>query len=181
MTEMVSEKMTANTTEKTRDEKASENEKVTAARQFCTFYLNHLLFGVESQKIQEVVTYRELRPVPLASPVVTGLMNLRGQVVVALELRRRLELPDRPPEMKPVCLVVRTAGGTVCLLADEVGDVVEVEEQTFEPSPETLSPRLRSVILGVHKLEHQLLHVLDTDQACEVQTLVQGRATQFEM
>jgi purine-binding chemotaxis protein CheW len=166
--------MTANTTEKTRDEKVSENVKVSSARQFCTFYLNHLLFGVESQKVQEVVTYRELRPVPLASPVVTGLMNLRGQVVVALELRRRLELPDRPPEMKPVCLVVCTAGGTVCLLADEVGDVVEVEEQTFEPSPETLSPRLRSVILGVHKLEHQLMHVLDTDQACEVSGVVQG-------
>ncbi len=56
------------------------------ARQFCTFYLNHLLFGVESQKIQEVVTYRELRPVPLAPPVVAGLMNLRGQVVLVLEL-----------------------------------------------------------------------------------------------
>jgi hypothetical protein len=51
---------------------------------------------------------------------------------------------------------------------------VEVEEQTFEPSPETLSPRLRSVILGVHKLEHQLMHVLDTDQACEVSGVVQG-------
>jgi purine-binding chemotaxis protein CheW len=139
-----------------------------SGRQFCTFYLNHLLFGVESQKIQEVVTHRELRPVPLAPRVVSGLMNLRGQVVVALELRRQLELPDRSPESKPVCLVVRTASGTVCLLADEVGNVVEVQEDTFEPSPETLSPRLRSVILGVHKLEHQLMHVLDTEQACQV-------------
>jgi purine-binding chemotaxis protein CheW len=138
------------------------------ARQFCTFYLNHLLFGVESQKIQEVVTYRELRPVPLAPPAVSGLMNLRGQVVVALELRRQLELPDRLADLKPVCLVVRAAGGAVCLLADEVGNVVDVEDETFEPSPETLSPRLRSVILGVHKLEHELMHVLDTDRACEV-------------
>jgi purine-binding chemotaxis protein CheW len=138
------------------------------ARQFCTFYLDHLLFGVESQKIQEVVTYRELRPVPLAPPVVSGLMNLRGQVVVALELRRQLELPDRSADLPPVCLVVHAAGGVVCLLADEVGNVVDVEEESFEPSPETLSPRLRSVILGVHKLEHELMHVLDTDQACEV-------------
>jgi purine-binding chemotaxis protein CheW len=147
---------------------------MTNARQFCTFYLNNLLFGVESQKIQEVVTYRELRPVPLAPPVVSGLMNLRGQVVVALELRRQLELPDRPANMLPVCLVVRAAGGTVCLLADEVGNVVEVEEETFEPSPETLSPRLRSVILGVHKLEGQLMHVLDSDRACRVQAVSQG-------
>ncbi len=135
--------------------------------QFCTFYLNQLLFGIETQKIQEVVTYRELRPVPLAHPAVGGLMNLRGQVIVALELRRQLEFPERPSEIKPVCLVVRAAGGTVCLLADEVGNVVEVKEETFEPSPETLSPRLRSVIRGVHKLEHELMHVLDADQACD--------------
>src|SRR5208283_2007444 len=142
---------------------------MTNARQFCTFYLDHLLFGVESQKIQEVVTYRDLRPVPLAAPVVSGLMNLRGQVVVALELRRQLELPERPSNLPPVCMVVHSSGGTVCLLADEVGNVVDVEDQSFEPSPLTLSPRLRSVILGVHKLEGQLLHVLDTERACEVQ------------
>src|SRR5208283_6190650 len=149
---------------------------MTNARQFCTFYLDHLLFGVESQKIQEVVTYRDLRPVPLAPPVVSGLMNLRGQVVVVLDLRRQLELPDRAANATPVCLVVRAAGGTVCLLADEVGNVVEVEDETFEPSPETLSARLRSVILGVHKLEEQLMHVLDTDQACEVQVTSPGES-----
>jgi len=140
------------------------------ARQFCTFYLDRLLFGVESQKIQEVAGYRELRPVPLAPPAVSGLMNLRGQVVVALELRKQLELAERPAGMTPVCLVVRGSGGEVCLLADEVGNVVEVDDDTFEPSPDTLSPRLRSVILGVHKLEHQLMHVLDTDRACQVGT-----------
>ena len=138
------------------------------ARQFCTFYLDHLLFGVESQKIQEVVGYRDLRPVPLVPVAVSGLMNLRGQVVLALELRRQLELSDRPATLTPVCLVVRVAEGEVCLLADEVGNVVEVEDGTFEPSPETLGPRLRSMILGVHKLEHRLMHVLDTDKACEV-------------
>jgi len=139
-------------------------------RQFCSFYLDHLLFGIESQKIQEVVAYRELRPVPLAPAVVSGLMNLRGQVVVAFELRRQLKLAERPPNMTPVCLMVRADQGTVCLLADEVGNVLEVAEETFEPAPETLSPRLRSVILGVHKLDGQLMHVLDTDRACEIGT-----------
>jgi len=150
---------------------------MTSAHQFCTFYLDHMLFGVESQKIQEVVTYRELRPVPLAPPVVSGLMNLRGQVVVALELRRQLELPERTSNLTAVGLVVHSSEGTVCLIADEVGNVVDVEEETFEPSPETLSPRLRSVILGVHKLEGQLLHVLDTDRACEVQAVGQGQSS----
>jgi purine-binding chemotaxis protein CheW len=134
MTEMVSEKMSGKLTGKLTG-KTSETEKMSSARQFCTFYLNHLLFGVESQKIQEVVTYRELRPVPLAPPVVTGLMNLRGQVVVALELRRQLELPDRPPDMTPVCLVVRTAGGTVCLLADEVATWWRWRSKPLNPRP----------------------------------------------
>jgi purine-binding chemotaxis protein CheW len=127
-------------------------------------------FGIESQKIQEVVAYRELRPVPLAPPVVSGLMNLRGRVVVAFELRRQLELAERPAEMAPVCLMVRADQGAVCLLADEVGNVLEVEEESFEPAPETLSPRLRSLILGVHKLEGQLMHVLDTERACEIES-----------
>jgi len=141
---------------------------MTSTHQFCTFYLDRLLFGVESQKIQEVVTYRELRPVPLAPPVVSGLMNLRGQVLVALELRRQLELPERPSDMTPVCLVVHSAGGTVCLLADEVGDVVEVEEETFEQPPETLKGLAREMIRGVHKLPERLLLVLDTERAVNV-------------
>jgi purine-binding chemotaxis protein CheW len=141
---------------------------MTGNYQFCTFYLDHLLFGIELQKIQEVVTYRELRPVPLAPAVVSGLMNLRGQVVVALELRHLLELAPRPSNLLPICLVVRSASGTVCLLADEVGNVVEVGDESFEPSPKTLSPRLRSVIRAVHKLEQQLMHILDTDHACEI-------------
>jgi purine-binding chemotaxis protein CheW len=144
------------------------------ARQFCTFYLDRLLFGMESQKIQEVVTYRELRPVPLAPAVVSGLMNLRGQVVVALELRHQLELPERPADMTPVCLVVRAAGGTVCLLADEVGNVVEVEDESFEALPEMLSARLRSVIVGVHKLDLELLHVVDTDEVCKIEAASQN-------
>jgi purine-binding chemotaxis protein CheW len=142
---------------------------MTHTGQFCTFYLDQLLFGVESQKIQEVVPYRTLRPVPLAPAAVCGLMNLRGQVVVALELRRQLDLPERPTHITPICLVMRASEGSVCLLADEVGNVVDVAEDTFEPAPETLSPRLRSMIRGVHKLERKLLHVLDTEKVCQIE------------
>ena len=140
------------------------------SHQFCSFYLDHLLFGIESQKIQEVVAYRELRPVPLAPAVVSGLMSLRGQVVVAFELRRQLELAERPANITPVCLIVRAGDGTVCLLADEVGNVLEVREDSFERVPETLSPRLRSLVLGVYKLESGLMHVLDAERACEIPT-----------
>lgn len=137
------------------------------ARQFCSFYLDKLLFGVESQRVQEVMRSVELTEVPLASPEVRGLMNLRGQIVAALDLRLRLDLPARPPESAPMCVVVRTAEGALSLLVDEIGDVVEIQDDTFERPPETLRGSVRDVILGVNKLDRQLLHVLDTDKVCK--------------
>jgi purine-binding chemotaxis protein CheW len=122
-------------------------------RKFCTFYLDKV----------------ELTDVPLAPSIVGGLMNLRGQIVTAVDLRRRLELPERPEGMAAMNVVVRTRDGAVSLLVDEIGDVVEVEPDTFEPPPETLQGKIRSVILGVHKLEKQLMHLLDIEKACEVE------------
>jgi purine-binding chemotaxis protein CheW len=135
--------------------------------QFCTFYLDKLLFGVELEKVQEVIRYLEITQIPLAPRVVSGLMNLRGQIVTGIDLRRRLDLADRPDGTAPMNVVIRSADGAVSLLVDEIGDVVEVTEESFERPPETLQGRVREVILGVHKLEKQLLHVLNTEKACE--------------
>jgi len=139
---------------------------MSSSQQFCTFYLDQLLFGIESRLIQEVVRSLELTEVPLAPETVSGLMNLRGQIVLAIDLRRRLELPPRPEGNAPMSVVVHSAEGAVGLLVDDIGDVIEVDDATFEPSPETLSERLRSVILGVHKLDRRLMHVLATAQVC---------------
>jgi purine-binding chemotaxis protein CheW len=136
--------------------------------QFCTFYLEELLFGVELKGVQEVIRTLDMTHVPLAPDVVGGLINLRGQIVTAVDLRRRLELGTRPAEALPMNVVVRSEDGAVSLLVDEIGDVVEVEESTFETPPETLRGTVRAMILGVHKLENGLLHVLDTERACQV-------------
>jgi purine-binding chemotaxis protein CheW len=135
--------------------------------QFCTFYLDKVLFGVELRGVQEVIQQVELTDVPLAPAVVGGLINLRGQIVTAIDLRRRLELSERPDDILPVNVVVRTRDGAVSLLVDEIGDVVEVEQDTFESPPETLQGKIRMVILGVHKLDRQLMHLLDIEKACE--------------
>ena len=137
------------------------------SRQFCTFYLEKLLFGVELQKVQEVIRYLELTDVPLAPQGVSGLMNLRGQIVTALDLRRRLELPQRTQDVLPMSVVIRAPDGTVSLLVDDIGEVVDVEDESFERLPETLHGKIREVILGVYKLDKHLIHVLDTDKACE--------------
>lgn len=137
--------------------------------QFCTFYLDKLLFGVELQGVQEVMRSLDMTRVPLAPSVVRGLINLRGQIVTAVDLRRRLGLEPSPPGFRTMNVVVRSEDGAVSLLVDEIGDVVEVEEDTFEPPPETLRGSVRGMILGVHKLDNRLLHVLDIEKACEMQ------------
>ena len=136
--------------------------------QFCTFYLDKLLFGVELKGVQEVIRSLEMTKVPLAPAVVSGLINLRGQIVTAVDLRRRLELEPSPPGALPMNVVVRSDDGSVSLLVDEIGDVVEVEETTFEPPPETLRGSVRNMILGVHKLNGRLMHVLDIEKACQM-------------
>ena len=135
--------------------------------QFCTFYLDKLMFGVELEKVQEVIRYLEITEIPLAPRVVSGLMNLRGQIVTGIDLRRRLDLADRTDGAAPMNVVIRSADGAVSLLVDYIGDVVEVTDESFERPPETLQGKVRDVILGVHKLEKQLMHVLNTERACE--------------
>ncbi len=147
--------------------------------QFCTFYLDKLLFGVELKNVQEVIRPLDITRVPLAPAVVSGLINLRGQIVTAVNLRRRLELEPSPAGTLAMNVVVRSEDGAVSLLVDEIGDVVEVEEESFEPPPETLRGSVRSMILGVHKLKDRLMHVLDIEKACEMtdvaETAVAGR------
>jgi len=136
--------------------------------QFCTFYLDRLLFGVELKGVQEVIRSLEMTKVPLAPGVVSGLINLRGQIVTAVDLRRRLELQPAPPGTLAMNVVVRSDDGAVSLQVDEIGDVVEVEESSFEKPPETLRGSVRDVILGVHKLDGRLMHVLDIEKACQM-------------
>jgi purine-binding chemotaxis protein CheW len=132
--------------------------------QYCTFYLDGLFFGVEVRKVQEVIRYQEMTRVPLASPVISGLINLRGQIVTALDMRHRLELPPRAEGELPMNVVLRTDEGAVSLLVDVIGDVVEVDEATFEQPPETLDGVARELIKGAYKLEDSLLLILDSDR-----------------
>jgi purine-binding chemotaxis protein CheW len=138
-------------------------------RQFCTFYLDGLLFGVDLQNVQEVIRFLKMTRVPLAPPAVCGLLNLRGQIVTALDLRGRLGLKAGAADLQPMNVVVRSGDGAVSLQVDEIGDVVEVEDASFEPPPETLRGTVRTMILGVHKLSDRLMHVLDIEKACQVE------------
>ena len=133
-------------------------------KQFSTFVVDRLLFGVEVEKVQEVIRYQEMTRVPLAPPVVKGLINLRGQIVTAIDLRRRLGLRERAVSDLPMNVVIRNDDGAVSMLVDEIGDVLETDEDSLECSPETLTGKIRELIRGVYKLENRLLHVLDSEK-----------------
>jgi purine-binding chemotaxis protein CheW len=137
---------------------------MSTTRQFCTFHLGTLYLGVEVLKVQEVIRHQPMTRVPLAPPTVRGLINLRGQIVLAVDLRRRLELPPaEPPRTEPpMNVVVRDDDSAVSLLVDEIGDVVEVEDSRFEPPPETLQGVARELVAGVFPLKDRLLLILDT-------------------
>lgn len=137
-------------------------------RQLCTFYLEHLLFGVEVEKVQEVIRYQEMTRIPLSPAVVAGLINLRGQIVTAINLREQLHLPSRQGGELPMNVVIRRDDGPISLLVDEIGDVVEVDEDLFEPAPHTLHSENREFIRGVYKLKEQLLLLLDTEKTVTV-------------
>ena len=135
---------------------------------FCTFFVHGLFFGVEVSRVQEVIRYQRLTRVPLTSSTIAGLMNLRGQIVTAIDLRTRLGLPAREGEELPLNVVIRTSEGAMSLLVDQIGDVIEVDESSFELPPQTLVGEARELIRGAYKLEGRLLLVLDTARALDI-------------
>ena len=137
---------------------------MSTSRQLCTFTIDGLLFGVDVMNVQEVLRHQEMTRVPLAPSTIRGLINLRGEIVPAIEMRARLGLRPRGADDLPMNVVTKTSDETFSLLVDEIGDVLEVEERAFERTPEMMNPTLRDLVVGVFKLEEKLLLLLDADK-----------------
>jgi purine-binding chemotaxis protein CheW len=137
-------------------------------RQLCTFALDGHWFGVEVRRVQELIREQPMTPVPLAAAAVAGLMNLRGQIVTAVDMRRRLGLPEWPAGRAPVNVIVRSDDGVVALLVDEVGDVLTVAGADFEAPPATLRGAAREFARGAYKLPDRLLLALDLDRVLDL-------------
>jgi purine-binding chemotaxis protein CheW len=145
-------------------------------KQYCTFFIDEILFGVEVLDVQEVLRYQDMTEVPLAPSEIHGLINLRGQIITAIDLRSRMKLPPRPDDQKPMNVVIRTHGEVVSFLVDSIGDVLEVEDEIFEPAPGTVDAATRELISGVYKLDGRLLMILDADKASEISTTTEDPA-----
>lgn len=143
-------------------------------RQLCTFFLEDRFFGIEVERVQEVIRYQTVTPVPLAPAVVRGLINLRGQIVTAIDLRRLLQVEDRTDERLPINIVMHARQGIFSLLVDRIGDVLEVDEDSFEHPPDTLDGIARELIRGAYKLQGRLLLVLNVAKLFSPEILHRG-------
>jgi purine-binding chemotaxis protein CheW len=129
--------------------------------QYVSFVVNGQLLGIPVNTVQEVLNPQSITPVPKAPREITGLLNLRGQIVTAVNLRRRLGLEDLPSDRESMNVVVRHHNESFSLLVDEVGDVINVDAESLQPAPQTLDPLWKSVTTGVFRLERQLFVILD--------------------
>jgi purine-binding chemotaxis protein CheW len=133
--------------------------------QYVTFTLGGALYGVGVTRVQEALRAHTRTRVPLAPVDVAGLVNLRGQVVLTIDLRPRFGLAPLASDAEPMMVVVQVDGEPVSLLVDEIGDVVDVGPDVFEVPPDTLDVGLRRLITGAYKLDGSLLLILDVDEA----------------
>lgn len=131
--------------------------------QYSTFYVSGRLYGIDVKKVQEIVRPLPMTKIPLSQDFVMGLINLRGQVATAISLHKLfgLEVDESKELMNVIC---KMDGHLISLLVDEIGDVVEVDNSTYEPTPNTIHSDVRKFMLGVHKIESNLLSVIDIDE-----------------
>lgn len=140
----------------------SEHEQATEG--FVTVMTGGQLFGLRLERVRDVFVPRGLSRVPLAPPEVAGLLNLRGRIVTAIDLRRRLGLPPREDGGAPVAIGIEERGELYGLIVDRVGDVLRLTRSSYEANPVNLDQRWTKVCAGVHRLDHGLMVVLDVDK-----------------
>lgn len=130
-------------------------------RQYCTFSIADSLYGVPVEQVQELLRAQRMTPVPLAPSGVCGLLNLRGQIVPAVEARERLCVEPRPAGAPSMNVVVSTPLGPVAIVVDSIGDVLDVDDTQFEPVPDTARNAGKELLVSACKLEQRLLFILD--------------------
>ena len=135
---------------------------------YCTFDVGGMTFGISVLRVQEVLRVQATTRIPLVSPIISGLINLRGEIVTTIDLGRRLGMPDSDHGPRDMSLVVRTSEGLACILIDAVSDVVDLDDADLDAVPPTVDQVCRDVARGVFQLDGRLLLVLDVDRMVDL-------------
>jgi purine-binding chemotaxis protein CheW len=147
------------------------NSNHTAAEpitEYVTVTIDDHMFGLPIFRVQDVFVPDRLTRVPLAPPEVAGVLNLRGRVVTAIDMRARLDLGARQPGSPVMAIGIELKGESYGLLVDSVGEVMALRNAACEAKPANLDRRLSRVAAGVYRLEGQLMVVLDVDRVLDI-------------
>ena len=136
--------------------------------EYVTVMLDGQLFGLPIARVQDVFMPDRLTRVPLAAPEIAGVLNLRGRIVTAVDLRLRLGMTRRSDGRPPMAVGIELKGESYGLLIDAVGEVMKLANGTREANPVNLDARLAGVSAGVHRLEGQLMVILDVDRVLDM-------------
>ena len=139
-----------------------------AVVEYVTAVIGGQLFGLPIARVQDVFMPDRLTRVPLAPPEIAGVLNLRGRIVTAVDLRLRLGMAPRSDGRPPMAVGIELKGESYGLLIDAVGEVMKLANGTREANPVNLDARLASVSAGVHRLEGQLMVILDVDRVLDM-------------
>ncbi len=135
-----------------------------ASRELVTVRLEGQLLGIPVLAVHDVLSAQKITRIPLAPDWVAGVLNLRGRIVTAINLRQRLGFPPRSDDLEDMSVVLEFKGEPYSLQIDEVGDVLRFEDDQLERNPVTLDPRWREVSRGIYRLDGELLVVLDVEK-----------------
>jgi purine-binding chemotaxis protein CheW len=133
-------------------------------QEYLTVHIEDALFGIPVKKVKDVFSSQPIMPVPLASSDILGVMNLRGNIVTAINLRERLSLFEQANPKKGMHVVVEYGDELYSLVIDSVGEVLSLPPETIEAAPSILDPKWREVTSGVYKLKDKLLIILNLDK-----------------
>jgi purine-binding chemotaxis protein CheW len=137
-------------------------------KEYVTAMIGGQLFGLPIQRVQDVFLPERLTRVPLAPPEIAGVLNLRGRIVTLIDMRRCLGLDRREDDAPAMSISVESGGESYGLLIDSVGEVLQLDDGAREPNPINLDPRLARVSVGIHRLDGQLLMMVDVDRVLDI-------------
>src|SRR5712672_1468169 len=136
--------------------------------EYVTAMIGGQLFGLPISRVQDVFIPERMTRVPLSSSDVAGVLNLRGRIVTAIDMRARLGLPKNDDGKPPMAVGVDLRGESYGLLIDSIGEVLKLPDDGREVNPVNLDPRMAKMSAGVHRLDGQLMVVLDVDRVLEI-------------
>ena len=135
--------------------------------EYVTMTTEGQMFGIPVLLVQDVLGPQKITQIPLAPSEVAGALNLRGRIVTAIDVRKRLGLPDPPEDVEGMCIVVEHGADLYSLIVDSVGEVLSLPSDSFEAVPSTLNPAWAKACKGIFRLEEDLMLVLDVERFIE--------------